>query len=293
MQSRGLILLNYRYRLIFLQVMLYCYGKPLYEEIMKKIILILMIIASAFALTACNNNVSTDKLLYRNWPKTGKETFTYDVTYNGQGAGTLTQSVENVDGGYLVTVTQTMLNGDTTTGTVKFANTGAFAFPPVESTKTSTIDGKTITQHIVYGGNSISYYEADGAVIPEGEESKSYSLSAPYYDNMQFYTVIRGAKFNNKFSLSFNLFIPNEKTSVKISCSLSSTESLTYRVAGTDGTVTCQSVALYRSGSIAGEPIKTYYATSDITVGGKAVKQALVKFIEGQYVYSLTNIEVA
>ncbi len=266
---------------------------------MKKIIAIFILIISTCALAACNSNVSTDKLLYCNWPENGKETFTYVVTApseNGGAAevvGKLVQTVESKDGGFLITVSQVMNNGDSVNGYVKFANLAGYL--PTESLRTYTTSsgaGSVSTQKIVYSGGNATYFHADAAEIPDGTEGVSTAIASPYYDNMQFYTIIRGAAFNNKFNLSFNLYIPNEEKLAKIGCAMSGTENLNYFITegGESKSVSCQLINISRSQKISGAPNKAYYATEEITVGEKKVKQALVKFIEGNFTYNLVSI---
>ena len=258
---------------------------------MKKFLLITILAACVCAFTACNSNVSTDKLLYCNWPENGKETFTYQIKKGDAVVGQLVQSIENIAEGFKLSVNQTMSNGDTVTGYVTFANLSGYY--PLESVRTFTkSNGEVTTQKVVYSGGKASYFTAEAAAIPDETEGQSTSISAPYYDNLQFYTIIRGAAYNNKFNFSFSLFIPNETKVAKIACSLSGTETLSYfiTVDGEAQEVSCQLINVIRSQKISGVPNKAYYATSDISVGDKKVKQALVKFIEGEYSYNLVAI---
>lgn len=265
---------------------------------MKKTIFILAVslcvLILTFSLAACNNTTSTEKLLERNWPENGTETFTYSVTHGDSNVGTLVMSVTNIDGGYRIERSQTMTNGDVITGYVNFSNMSSkFAFPPLESSCTQTIAGVTSTDKIVYNGGNITYFHADGATIPEETSGVNHDISTPYYDNMQFYTIIRGADFGNKFSLAFNVFVPAENGVVPLTCTLGNNENLAYKLSEADASVDCQLVNIYRKQTVAGEPLKAYYSKSDITADGKTVKQALIRFIENSYTYSLTDITVS
>lgn len=254
----------------------------------------LCVLTLTLSLAACNNTTTTEKLLERNWPENGKETFTYSVTTGNSVVGTLVLSVANIDGGYRIERNQTMTNGDIITGYVNFSNMSSkFAFPPLESSCTQTVAGVTDTDKIVYNGGNITCYHADGATISEDTAGINHEISTPYYDNMQFYTIIRGADFGNKFSLSFNVFVPAENGVVPLTCSLGNNENLSYKLSDADAAVDCQLVNIYRKQSVAGEPLKAYYSKSNITVGGKTVKQALIRFIENNYTYSLTDITVS
>lgn len=186
---------------------------------MKKVILVILtvIIASvlAFSLTACNSNVATDKLLRLNWCDGGfTETFTYSVSGKvGETlvTGTLTLTIKPAGSGYVIERQQTMDDGTTINGSVSFSKSGSFL--PSESVLTTEKGGVKTTQKVVYDGKKVRFYQADGDTIPEGTAASEHDISSPYYDNMQFYTIIRGASFDKKFNLAFNTFAPGENTS--------------------------------------------------------------------------------
>lgn len=267
---------------------------------MKKAFIFAILIVSALCLTvgltACSSNVTTDKLIRRNWSETDTETFTYEIFENDNKAGTLVQSVKPLGNreGYELNFEQTMINGDKWTATVKFSSVGsASSFPPLESVRTMLINGRQLTQKLVYSNSGVTFFTSDTDSIPADTTGQTFDISAPYYDNMQFYTILRGAAFNNKFNLSFNTFVPNENQIVKLACNLGAAESQDYTLGGEAKAVNCQHVKIFRNQQITGQPINAYYSTEDINVGGKTVKQALIKFIEDNYIYKLIDITVA
>lgn len=265
---------------------------------MKKVILIILTVITvsilALSLAACSSNVSTDKLLRLNWCSDDfTETFTYSVSGKVDGnlvTGSLVLTIKPADGGYVVEREQVMDDGTVITGSVKFSKSGSFL--PSESVRIDNKNGTKTVQKTVYDGKKVSCYRADGDVIPEGTSATEYEIASPYYDNLQFYTIIRGATYDKKFNLSFNTFAPAENKVVKLQCSLGSTENKSYVVNSEAGSVDCQVVyvALTSAPVSTNQSFKAYYAKSDIRLdSGYALKQTLVEFTESSFTYTLTD----
>lgn len=244
-------------------------------------------------LAGCNSAIGTEKLIKRSWlpdTGTGRETFVYAVKKDGVPAGTLTLSVTDTEKGYRIERSQTMLNGDSVTGRVDFDRSSRpFPFPPRESVCARNIGGKVSAYRIRYGNGKALYSSAEGAEVPGNAPEKSFGIKSPFYDNMQFYTILRGAEFGKKFNLTFNVFIPAEGTTAAVSCVMSGNRTVSYRIDGKDGQTDCQALTISRVQSVPGEPITAFYATRDLTAGDRKLRQALVSFTESGYEYTLTD----
>ena len=265
---------------------------------MKKVILVILtvIITSilALSLVACNSNVATDKLLRLNWcDEDFTESFTYSVSGKVGDAivtGSLVLTIKPVENGYVIERVQTMDDGTIMRGSVRFSKSGSFL--PSESVLTTEKDGAKTTQKVVYDGKKVKLYQADGDVIPEGTSASEHDISSPYYDNMQFYTIIRGASFDKKFNLAFNTFAPNENNVVKLQCSLGSNENKGYTINGEANSMDCQVVyiALTSAPVSTNQSFRAYYAKSDIQLSNHyKIKQALIEFVEGDFTYTLKD----
>ena len=265
---------------------------------MKKFVLIVLTIITAsilaFSLVACGNNVPTDKLLRLNFCNNDfVETFVYSVSGKvGDSVvnGTLTFKISPSDGGYVIERTQEMDDGTKFFGRVKFSKSGSFL--PSESLLTTEKNGEKSTEKIVYDGKKLRFFVAKGDSIPVETPATEHEIASPYYDNMQFYTIIRGATFAKKFNLAFNTFAPRENRVVKLQCSLGSTENKKYTVSGNEGAVDCQAVyvALTSAPVTTNQAFRAYYAKSDIELANQyKLKQVLVEFVENGFTYTLKD----
>lgn len=266
----------------------------------RKLLIIFTVITaltSVFALCACNSKTSTDKLLRINWSSDGfSETFVYEASGKiGDEAvtGTLTITVSPETDGFSITRTQIMSNGDKIDGKVYFTNNGNFA--PTESICTFSADGVIQTQKIVYDGKKVRFYSSDGDSVPADATPVEYDISSPYYDNMQFYTIIRGATFDKNYNLSFKTFVPNEGRVVTLTTALGATENVPYSIGENDFSVDCQRVFLsLNQSNSGGKTISVYYATTELTLSnGYKVKQVPIKISESKFTYTLTDLSAS
>lgn len=273
---------------------------------MKKFFSALLCFLLLFALAGCGNTTPTQKLLGRKWSDTKIEKYTYDVTGSNGSKGVFTQTIQKVDNakignlefnnisGYLLE-SSLVFGDDEINQTLLFSSTGKDElFPPMASIRTSFINGKFRTEQIEYNNNKAKITVTDLNNIPAEANAFSKSITYPYYDNQQIYTIIRSADINSKFSLAFSVLIPIEDELVKLSTRFNNEENVVtnFEINGEKQSYNCNKILILRNQKITGAPNLAYFATTKIDIDGTPLQQVLIKFVESDCTYLLNNIEV-
>lgn len=281
---------------------------------MKKsalVIVIMLTVVACLSLTACNSSTPQGQLGNYFAPY---EKFVYDVahtTEEGVISGKYTIEIEQFDGGDITVgdvlvkkqpsghVINTYLDIDGTQieSTCFFVNVSSNSFyVPRSSFRKVTVDGtESYRVQINYTTSGAKYTLTENG---ESKKTGTLELSSPFYDNNEFYTMLRGAStMSTSFSMSYGVAIvaPNEIAVATVSASCTSTETLSAPAkAFKDGKVSCYKTTISRSTTVAGISYTVYYAASHVTsINGSAVRsivRPIVKIVEGDVVYTLSDI---
>lgn len=281
---------------------------------MKKsalVIVIMLTVVACLSLTACNSSTPQGQLGNYFAPY---EKFVYDVahtTEEGVISGKYTIEIEQFDGGDITVgdvlvkkqpsghVINTYLDIDGTQieSTCFFVNVSSNSFyVPRSSFRKVTVDGaESYRVQINYTTSGAKYTLTENG---ESKKTGTLELSSPFYDNNEFYTMLRGAStMGTAFSMSYGVAIvaPNEIAVATVSASCTSTKTLSAPAkAFKDGKVSCYKTTISRSTTVAGISYTVYYAASPVTsINGSAVRsivRPIVKIVEGDVVYTLSDI---
>lgn len=281
------------------------------------LILILTICVACFSLTACNNATPQgqlgnyfskyEKYVYDVHDEAASADGTYEIEIKAfeeeKNSVTLCSefTLENQTAGHLITSKLT-INGYTYTTACYYANvTGNSYYLPKGSYKLVEKDGtKQYDVKTTYSSDSKKGYA--NYVLSETDKTPqkgTLELKTPYYDNLEFYTMLRGAStMDSGFSMSYNvaLVAPNEINTATISASCSTTEKINGLPTGvfTDGTAECYKMVISRSTKVTGLSYTVYYAKSKVTKINDADVRPLVriitKIVEGDVTYTLKSV---
>ena len=189
------------------------------------------------------------------------------------------------------------IDGTQIESTCFFVNVSSNSFyVPRSSFRKVTVDGtESYRVQINYTTSGAKYTLTENG---ESKKTGTLELSSPFYDNNEFYTMLRGAStMGTAFSMSYGVAIvaPNEIAVATLSASCTSTETLSAPAkAFKDGKVSCYKTTISRSTTVAGISYTVYYAASPVTsISGSAVRsivRPIVKIVEGDVVYTLSDI---
>ena len=281
---------------------------------MKKsalIIVIMLMVVACFSLTACNSSTPQGQLGNYFAPY---EKFVYDVAHttdDGVINGTYTIEIEQFDGGDIAVgdvlvknqpsghIINSYLDIDGTQieSSCFFVNVSSNSFyVPRSSFRKVIVDGtESYRVQINYTSSGAKYTLSENG---KAKKTGTLEISSPFYDNTEFYTMLRGAStMGTAFSMSYGVAIvaPNEIAVATLSASCTSTKTLSApEKAFKDGKVSCYKTTVTRSTTVAGISYTVYYATSSVTsINGSAVRsivRPIVKIVEGDVVYTLSDI---
>lgn len=274
---------------------------------MKKLVLILICVISMFALTACNSSTPVQLLLRQNWlqnddSKTEKLSYTvskagsdvkgeYVQTYKKVNQATVgSKNFEDISG-YLVESKLTF-DSDVVETAVLFSAGSAKSevYPPIASFKKSFINGVYRVEQIVYNNGEAQYSYADAQELGENPTTSTASISTPYYDNQQLYTILRAATLGTTFSFGFSTVIPAENGVVKLSCAFGNTETLAPTVNDTAQSYSCTKINIVRDQKITGKS-SSVWLSGKIIVNSNTYTQVPVKISEGDFEYLLKGLD--
>ena len=237
---------------------------------MKKsalVIVIMLTVVACLSLTACNSSTPQGQLGNYFAPY---EKFVYDVahtTEEGVISGKYTIEIEQFDGGDITVgdvlvkkqpsghVINTYLDIDGTQieSTCFFVNVSSNSFyVPRSSFRKVTVDGtESYRVQINYTTSGAKYTLTENG---ESKKTGTLELSSPFYDNNEFYTMLRGAStMGTAFSMSYGVAIvaPNEIAVATVSASCTSTKTLSAPAkAFKDGKVSCYKTTISRSTTV-------------------------------------------
>lgn len=275
---------------------------------MKKLVIILICIISVFAFTACGSKTPVQLLLRQNWlqnDETKTEKLTYEITtsLSPDEKGEYVQTYKKVTdatvgnktfekiSAYLVESKLTF--GDDIVETSVLFSAGSSnseVYPPLASFKKSFIDGKHKVEQIVYNNDKVEYSYAEAQTLDSSAATSSISLSKPYYDNLQLYTILRASSLGVSFSFGFSTIIPAENSEVKLSCVFGNAETLTPVVNGIAQSYACTKINVVRNQKITGKSSSVWFS-GKIVLDSNTYTQVPVKISEGDYEYILKSVE--
>lgn len=276
---------------------------------MKKLVLtaisVVMIIALAVVLAACSNATTQGQLVdaWRPYEKYVYEVKLPDSSVSGeysveikrltgQDVSVGSYDFTNANNGYLVTgklqVDNTVID---TVCFFKLIKNASFLIPEASYRKI-TVDGQDVEiAQGIYDGANFNY-----SLTANGKTSNgTVSLKSPFYDNIEFHQVLRGASdLSSSFSFSFQ--VPIVSATEIAAADLTARVTAEEKVTVTYGEVDCYKMALSRSTKVEGASHTLYYAKNNVTVDGWNLKNVLVKFEEpsktGNIVYELKSISL-
>ena len=204
--------------------------------------------------------------------------------------------VKNQPSGHVIK-TYLDIDGTQIESTCFFVNVSSNSFyVPRSSFRKVTVDEtESYRVQINYTSSGAKYTLSENG---KAKKTGTLEISSPFYDNTEFYTMLRGAStMGTAFSMSYGVAIvaPNEIAVATLSASCTSTETLSApEKAFKDGKVSCYKTTVTRSTTVAGINYTVYYATSSVTsINGSAVRsivRPIVKIVEGDVVYTLSDI---
>lgn len=213
-------------------------------------------------------------------------------------------TLENKSAGHLIKSTLNIGSKTYVTACYYTNVSGNSYYLPQGSYKSVTDNGTELySVKVTYSAGSKST-NANYTLTENGKTPKkgSLSLKSPYYDNLEFYTMLRGAStMGTSFSMSYNvaLVAPNEITSATISASCSSTEKVSNlpETVFDGGKADCYKVSISRNTKVAGTSYTVYYAKSNVKklngVDCRPLVRVMTKIVEGDVTYTLSGVEAS
>ncbi|NLZ25562.1 MAG: hypothetical protein GX891_03780 [Clostridiales bacterium] len=276
---------------------------------MKKLLLtlplVLIVAAALFSFTACNNATPQGQLGDYFAPY---EKYTYLVTDNNAETpvtGVYTVEIKKFKKDSIVTLAQgEVLNGvpegHLIKGRLEIADTvieqscyvdnvnGNSFLVPRASFKRVSKNGALLYESLINYTSGVSYKLKTSA---DDIKVGNLSVPAPYYDNNEFMTMLRGAStMGSGFAMTYNVPVvtPSETASAQLTASCSGTEGIT--VPFKEEAIDCFAINISRQTIVAGTTYNAYYAASQIEINGRKLTRVLVKFVEDKVVYELKEI---
>ena len=267
-------------------------------------IAIIVVIASVFALSACNNRATTQGQLSNFLVDHNKEYFEYDVQIGGTSIGVykvtvtshLAHSVINcpdekeVEKGVFVESELDVNYGGKhvvyNTGCYFNLVSGSSLMVPAYTYRIQMEDGvETFRMSGNYQGSTFSFEKKVGE---EDSSNGSFKLSGTYFDNNEFHQSLRTVStYSTNFSFAFAvpLVSATENTSVSLTASCKSTEGITTpftTALNPENSVNCYRVEVSRSTKVAGKSQILFYAVDDLKASNSelTIKHLLVEFRE-------------
>lgn len=267
---------------------------------MKKLLtLTIIILVLSLSLTGCSTPVQ--ETLQSNWQQ--YERYTYDVEYNQESIGTLTLISERINndtvliGGHeFANQTGTKISyelniNDSTDyihAEVLFQSNKPFT--PIYSYKKTIIDDAVTTIEGNYTNKKKYNYSItkDDEVIQD-----SLSIKAPLYDNEMVYYIVRCIKMTSNFNFKFNVPSPLDNNLQQRTVALVKKVNINIL----DESRECYEVSMNTDQRMRGDNFLLYYSTTPIAIDDedldedeRQVYNPLVRFIEGDYTYTLQDV---
>lgn len=270
-------------------------------------IAIIVVIASVFALSACNNRATTQGQLSNFLVDHNKEYFEYDVQIGGTSIGVykvtvtshLAHSVINcpdekeVEKGVFVESELDVNYGGKhvvyNTGCYFNLVSGSSLMVPAYTYRIQTEDGvETFRMSGNYQGSTFRFEKKVGEEDPS---NGSFKLSGTYFDNNEFHQSLRTVStFSTNFSFTFTVPLVSETESTSASLTAKCSKDVMIKTAYTDSIpeyaetgVSCYKVILSRSTKVAGLSQTLYYAKTALksqTATEFTMRNVLVEFHE-------------
>ena len=291
---------------------------------MKKTVLCLFLVltvcVACISLSACNNATPQGQLgnYFSKYEKYVYDVYDSKTSSNGiyeleikaftEEKNTVELSsgftLENQTAGHLITSKLT-INDYTYVTACYYANvSGNTYYLPKGSYKLVEKGGnKQYDLKTTYSSDSKKGY-ADYVLSETGKDQQkgSLELKTPYYDNLEFYTMLRGAStMDSGFSMSYNVAIvaPNEINTATISANCSSTEKVNGLPTNVfaDGQAESYKVTISRSTKVAGLSYTVYYAKSSVKkiddVDVRPLVRIITTIVEGDVTYTLKSVSAS
>jgi len=261
---------------------------------MKKILTILIIVGIlSVSLAGCSTPI--ESTISSAWK--AYENYTYEVKDDSGIVGTLNYSSERFDNQTLTlggTTYENMsgtkiwydlvINNSTDKVSAEVYYTTS-PYRPFYSYKEILNKGISTVITAKYSGNDYKY-----TINIDGTE-KSDELSVKkmtYYDNEMVYYIIRSTDLTSKnYSFTINVPSPQENKVQSRTVSRMSSED-EESIMGS--TIKCYKMQMSANEKITGSSYQLYYAVNPLTADGQSIVKPLVKFVEGEFTYTLTAL---
>lgn len=270
------------------------------EAIMKKLIVISIILILMFTvLIGCAATVESG--IQSKWKH--YETYIYNVTKAQENVGTMTlistritNNSVTIGGKTYDSVTGTkieynlaMNNGDSVMAEVFFTTT----FKPKYSYKEIVEDASTTIIEAKYDPKKYIYKITEGSQINDGTITLK---NITYYDNEMVNHILRSVDMSGKKNFSFTFSVPSPIEDKMQSRTAALIQKIDVpNIMG--NTVNCYHVRMNVNQRIAGTPHEFFFAANPYKRTddqGKEldVEMILVKFIEGEFTYTITAMDI-